>query len=81
MPHGLSKSQNKMKQLIVHRLDLNAQITSYIGEYREIMSCLRNMEYTLYFIGYTKDPQTHIWKGPTGEQLLLETTDYPSLFI
>ena len=76
MPYGLSKYQNKMKQLIVHRLDLNAQITSYIGGHREIMSCLRNMEHTLYFIGYTKDPHTQIWKGPNGEQLLLETTDY-----
>ena len=68
-----------MEQLIVHRLDLNAQITSYIGAHREIMSCLRNMEHTLYFIGYTKDPHTQIWEGPTGEQLLLEITNYPNL--
>ena len=67
-----------MKQLIVHRLDLNAQITSYIGAHREIISCLRNMENTLSFIGYTKDPNTQVWKGPTGEQLLLEITNYPN---
>lgn len=68
-----------MKQLIVHRLDLNAQITSYIGGPREIISCLRNMENTLYFIGYTKDLSTQIWEGPNGEQLLLEITNYKNL--